>query len=248
MQLITRTWQEAGDYLRESRGILVPIGSTEQHGPTGLLGTDYICAEGIARGVGTATGALVGPPIPIGMALHHMGFPGTISLRPSTLMMLVRDYVLSLAEHGFERFLFVNGHGGNVPTLNAAFYEAYADWSPRVAQGRTPIRCRHVNWWQHGPVLALAQQLFGAGEGRHATASEVAVTQYLLPDTIKAAPLDPQRAPDGPIYGREDYAARFPDGRIGSDPSLASPEAGRRLYETAVEAIVAMYQGFLAEA
>lgn len=248
MQLITRTWQEAEDYLKTSRGILVPIGSTEQHGPNGLLGTDYICAEGIARGVGTANGALVGPPIPIGMALHHMGFPGTISLRPSTLLVLVRDYVLSLAEHGFERILFVNGHGGNVPTLNAAFYEAYAEWTPRVATGAKPLRCRHVNWWQHGPVQALARELFGAGEGRHATASEVAVTQYLLPESIKTAPLDPPRAPDGPIYSREDFRRRFPDGRIGSDPSLASPEAGRLLYQSAVDSIAAMYRDFLAEA
>jgi len=248
VQLITRTWQEAEDYLKTSRGILVPIGSTEQHGPTGLLGTDYICAEGIARGVGEAAGALVGPPIPVGMALHHMNFPGTLSLRPSTLLLVVRDYVLSLAEHGFERILFVNGHGGNVPTLNAAFYEAYADWSPRVAAGRAPVRCKHVNWWQHGPVFELARSLFGIGEGRHATASEVAMTQYLMPETIKKAPLAPQRAPDGPIYSREDYARRFPDGRIGSDPSLASPDAGRQLYERAVAAIAELYRAFLDEA
>jgi len=66
MQLQLQTWQEIEAYLQTSRGIILPIGSTEQHGPNGLIGTDAICAEVIARGVGEAAGALVAPTISVG--------------------------------------------------------------------------------------------------------------------------------------------------------------------------------------
>src|SRR6202008_4017466 len=123
MQLQLQTWQEVEAYRQNSRGIILPIGSTEQHGPIGLIGTDAICAEIIARGVGEKTGALVGPTIGIGMAQHHMAFPGSITLRPSTLVALLRDIVESLAVHGFERFYFINGHGGKRATIPVAFSE-----------------------------------------------------------------------------------------------------------------------------
>jgi creatinine amidohydrolase len=79
MQLQLQTWVEVEAYLRSSRGIILPIGSTEQHGPTGLIGTDAICAEVIARGVGDAARALVAPTIAVGMASIISGQDG---LRP----------------------------------------------------------------------------------------------------------------------------------------------------------------------
>ena len=129
MRLELSTWQEVDAYLGRSQIIMIPIGSTEQHGPTGMLGTDSLTSERIACAVGDQVGALVGPTINIGMAQHHLGFAGTISLRPSTLLAYLVDYVKSLSVHGFTDFYFLNGHGGNVPTLTAAFSELYAQVS-----------------------------------------------------------------------------------------------------------------------
>src|SRR5260370_27504941 len=107
MQLQLQTWQEVEAYLQTSRGIILPIGSTEQHGPTGLMGTDAICAEVIARGVGEAAGALVAPTIAVGMAQHHLGFSGSMTLRPSTLIAVPADTGQSFVRHAFDRLYFL---------------------------------------------------------------------------------------------------------------------------------------------
>jgi creatinine amidohydrolase len=246
MQLQLQTWPEVEAYLQTSRGIILPIGSTEQHGPIGLIGTDAICAEVIARGVGETTGALVAPTIAVGMAQHHLGFAGSMTLRPTTLIAVLKDMVDSLMKHGFERFYFVNGHGGNISTVAAAFSEIYAARSMAAASNAPPIKCRLKNWWQNQETLALAKELYGDAEGSHATPSEVAVTQFAYPNAIKSAPLDPPVAPRGDFADAADYRSKFPDGRIGSNPALATPEAGRRLYDTAVAAISKDYLGWLA--
>ena len=246
MLLQLQTWQEVDTYLQTSRGIILPIGSTEQHGPNGVVGTDAICAEVIAKGVGESAGALVAPTISVGMAQHHLGFAGSMTLRPSTLIAVLKDMVDSLVRHGFERFYFLNGHGGNIATLAAAFSEIYATRSLGTASNTPPIKCRLKNWWANQEVHDLAKELFGDAEGSHATPSEVSITRFAYPDAIKSALLDPPVAPRGDFTDAADYRRKFPDGRIGSNPGLASPEAGRRLYEAAVAAIAKDYRSWVA--
>ncbi|WP_448527914.1 creatininase family protein [Parathermosynechococcus lividus] len=239
------TWPEVADYLTESRGLIVPIGSTEQHGPIGLIGTDAICAEVIAKGVGEATGALVAPTINVGMALHHTAFPGTISLRPSTLLLVLRDYLVSLARSGFQRFFFINGHGGNIATVKAAFAETYAVLAELQIPGADQVRCELANWFMCPSVTQLARELYGDREGSHATPSEVAVTQFVYPEAIKQGVLSAEVNKDHAIYGAVDFRRRYPDGRMGSDPSLATPEHGQQFYQRAVNDLSQRYRQFL---
>lgn len=244
MLLHLSTWQEVETYLTRSTGIIIPIGSTEQHGPTGLIGTDAICAEAIAKGVGESIDALVAPTINVGMALHHMAFPGSMSLRPSTMILVIRDYVSGLAKAGFRKFFFINGHGGNVATLKAAFSETY-DYLSDLGISHS-VECAVSNWYMCGSVYKLAKELYGDQEGAHATPSEVALTQYVYPEAIKSAPLSEPVAKGHRIYGAIDFRNHYPDGRMGSNPALATPEHGKQLYELAVKEISSSYLEFLA--
>jgi len=179
MELALATSQEVEDYLRTQRGCIVPIGSVEQHGPNGLIGTDYLDAEFVAKGVGDAAGCVVAPTLAYGMSQHHLAFAGSATLRPSTLMLVVRDVVASLARHGFEQFFFINGHGGDVTTVTAAFDEIYAKTS--LGADRPAIKCR-MTFWSGGPrATRLADELYGASNDGHATAAEVSYQlAYLL--------------------------------------------------------------------
>jgi creatinine amidohydrolase len=241
-----QTWEEVEAYLQQSRGAIVPIGSTEQHGPNGLIGTDAICAEVIAKGVGEAAGAMVGPTINIGNAQHHLAFAGTIAFRPTTLIAVIGDYVASLARHGFQRFYFINGHGGNIATIGAAFQEIYAAASLRQVDAPA-LRCVLKNWWESSGVQAATRELFGDREGSHATPSEVSVTQWAYPDAIKRRAMGPAPKRVRGFADAEDYRRLFPDGRIASDPTLATPEHGGRLVAAAVKDIAEDYRKFLAQ-
>ncbi len=248
MLLHQSTWTEVETYLGNNTGIIMPIGSTEQHGPIGMIGTDSICAEVIAKGVGEAVDAMVGPTIGVGMSEHHMRFPGSMTLKPSTLVLVIRDYVLSLTAHGFRRFLFVNGHGGNLASMQAAFSEIYGEVRQPDAVNTPDVRCKAINWWQFDPLPAMGREMFGGADGSHASASEVAVAQFADAANIRDGKLDPEVAPRGSFFGADTFRERFPDGRIGSNPALATPEKGRQLYEKSVEAIASKYRAFMAEA
>ena len=236
MQLQMQTWAEVERYLESSTAAIMPIGSTEQHGPNGLIGTDALSAEAIAVAVGAAADIMVAPTIAVGMAQHHMAFKGSMTLRPATMIQVIGDYVDSLAHHGFDRFYFINGHGGNSATIEAAFQEIYTAHSLGSHGSNEPsVRCRLRNWWQGPKMGKLLKKLFGDKDGMHATISEVSVTQYLFPEHIKQ---DPDMGPPPPFRGRwsdaADYRAKFPDGRIGSHPGLATPEAGEQIFTAAI--------------
>ncbi|MEM1436931.1 MAG: creatininase family protein [Pseudomonadota bacterium] len=246
MRLHLSTWQEVEAYLQSSTAILIPIGSTEQHGPTGLIGTDALCPE-IIGGLAEESGLLMAPTFSIGVAQHHMEFPGSMTLRPSTFIATMVDWVDSLAKHGFTHFYWLNGHGGNVATINAGFAEIYASRSLDTGNGRPPVRCKLRNWWEGKETYAKCKALYGKAHGAHATPSEVAVTQYAYPEHIKAAPLEPEIAPNGGFTDAKDYRRCFPDGRIGSNPALATPADGELLATLAAKEVTEDFERFAAE-
>ncbi len=258
MQLEMQTAPFVAAYLARCDGIVVPVGSTEQHGPTGLIGTDHLCAQAIARRFGVAQGVLVAPTIAVGQSHFHLGFAGTLALRPSTLMAVMQDYIGSLAATGFRHIYVLNGHGGNVAPIRSAVAEFYANRSfagtgTGTSTGDVHVRLR--SWWELPGVNALRQELYGAQEGFHATPSEIAITLAAYPDAIAHTELPaPAPAADQLDHGGDnyldaaDYRRRFPDGRVVSHSALGTRADGERLWAAASEDLAADFTRFMTAA
>lgn len=249
MLLQLSTWIEIEDYLSRSKTVLVPIGSIEQHGPNGLLGTDALCPEIIAQRAAEQTEILIAPTFNVGSAQHHLAFPGTISLRPSTMTAAICDWTASLLRHGFERIYWFNGHGGNIAPIQAAFAEIYAERSFLNKKDDMPaLKLKLQSWWLFPEVAELCNQLYPEGNGQHATASEIAVTQFGYPDFIKSERMSPAIAPAfSGIADAEDFRNRYPDGRIGSNPLQANKKDGALIVETAAKMLVQDFRAFSTE-
>jgi creatinine amidohydrolase len=116
-----RRWPEIKAYLEKEDVVLLPVGSTEQHGPHLPVMTDAAEAIAVAVGVGKRAGVLVAPPVWYGWTPHHMAYPGTVTLRPETLTALIEDVCRSLVHHGFKRIVILNGHRiANLPPIEIA--------------------------------------------------------------------------------------------------------------------------------
>jgi creatinine amidohydrolase/Fe(II)-dependent formamide hydrolase-like protein len=214
----------------------------------GFLGTDWLCPEIIAHRAHDQHDLLIAPTFGVGVAQHHLGFPGSLSLRPSTFIAAIEDWVLSLAGHGFDHIYFLNGHGGNVASIEAAFSQIYGRYSfhdSPGAENSCPFRLHLGNWYQYKDVVKLINEFYPIGEGSHATPSEIALTFAAYPDHAKVVELTPQIAPDGPIFDASDYRRRFPDGRVGADSSLARIDHGEALIEAGVANLFADLTAFV---
>lgn len=233
MNLHEKTWPQVEEYLKASKRIIIPVGSTEQHGPTGLIGIDWLTAHEISQEVGKRTNTLVAPPLCIGMALHHMAFPGTISFQPTTYILVLCEIVDSLAKHGFNEFIFVNGHGGNIAPITTAMSQ--------ILNGNQNYKMKLINWWHLSEVTDYEKTAFADKNGFHATCGEISVTMFTHPEAHKSIPSTPLKYDKDsrshwPMSPSQ-FRAHYPDGRMGSDPQLASAEHGEKIFEIAVKSI-----------
>lgn len=228
MRLDLMSWEEVETYLDQRDVAVLPVGSTEQHGPIGLIGTDALCATAVAEAAARRAGAIMLPPVAYTPAPFNMAFPGTISVSEATFSALVSDIIAALAVHGFRRLYVLNGHGANLAPLAALAATA-------------PLELRVRSWWDYPRTNALRTALYGDWEGMHATPSEIAMTQALH-RRIERAPLPAPGALDaafraahaGDRHGPpEAHRAQFPCGRVGSWSELAKPEHGQDLFDVA---------------
>ena len=252
MRLELMTSPAVADYLREKRGIVIPVGATEQHGPDGLIGTDLLCAQVIARRFGEQHGVIVAPTLAYGMSQFHLGFAGTITLRPSTLAAMIADMISSLAATGFKRIYFLNGHGGNVAPVRSGIQEFYAARSMSGAAEPAPVHCRLKSWWELPAADALRKSLYGAQEGYHVTPSEVAMTMAAHPAHIQAFDRPEPVSPGEDVllhagdnyYDAADFRARYQDGRVISHSALAKAADGEKLIAGAAADLAVDFEKF----
>ncbi len=240
MLLENLKYPEVELYLQEKDIILVPVGSVEQHSPYGLIGTDFIAAEHIARQAGEAMDILVAPTLCYGVSPHHMSFPGTVSLSPDTLIALVGDVVSSLVAHGFRKIILINGHGGNIAPIQVALVKLKEQGLPGIFQ--------LTSWYTLPGVSEKCTDLYQDNDGKHATASEVAVTMHNRPQFFTNKLTEPatvkRHSYHWPLSAKK-FRETFPDGRMLSAPWLANATHGRQITEVAVDALVAQLSSML---
>jgi len=213
------------DWQRHTGTVCVlPVGSFEQHGSHLPLATDSLCAENFARMLAEDLHAALLPALPFGTCMEHSGFRGSLSLRPETLMQIVRDVADEVERQQFRVLVLLNGHGGNF-----ALGPVVRDINRRDR----PLKLLLVDWWEHAaPDLILEGR--DRGPDLHAGETETSVLLALHPDLVRPDPPDrPPGAPEAfPLTQRDlnsfGIGHLSPNGVVGY-PSLASAEKGHAL-------------------
>jgi creatinine amidohydrolase len=228
--------------------LLLPIGSVEQHGPHLPIDTDTNAATAVAeRAAARATEppALVLPPIWWGLSPYWLPFPGTLSLRPETILALISDLGASVARHGFRRMIVLNGHGGNAGIVGVAA-TALADHG---------IRAAGLTYWDLLPAEVREWSAHDAGSIGHAGEVETSIQLYLQPDLVAPTLPEPTLCADvaamtrapfaGAAYAPPDPAREAPHGIYGYAPG-GRRELGEQVIEMAAERLAAYIRHFAA--
>lgn len=239
------TWPEVKEALPEVKLAIIPVGSTEQHGPHATFQMDTAGSREFARLLGERLypNALVAPAVPVGVSSHHMHFPGTITLQPETLITVLMDVVKSLRAHGIKRFFFCNGHGGNSPVLTIVANKVKHDLGCPAAWATLPYNAVNDIWKEN-----VKSEISG-----HSCEGEVSVMMHLWPDAIRKEALTPGKIAEAARGKWEQWPwvseAHFFDettenGCLG-DATKASPELGKALVETGLDRAAAYLRAFM---
>jgi creatinine amidohydrolase len=162
--------------LERTQTIIIPTGSTEQHGPHGPLLTDAIVPTEVGRRVAERIGALVGPAINYSLSYPHVGFTGVVHIRVATFMSLIEDLCASYGSIGFKRIVFLNGHYDNTYAIAYACSEA----QKRMPDG---VQAYPINYWD-GMNADEASEFFGPESGLHANRGEISAVMAINPALV----------------------------------------------------------------
>jgi len=186
--LTDMTWPEVKTRLPRVRLAILPTGSMEQHGPHLTFETDIAIATALARRLALQhyPHVVVAPPLLVGMSNHHMNFPGTITWRYDTFMACLEDTILALSEHGIQRFLILNGHGGNRAAISVLASQLRYEDDLMVAG---------CTWFE---LVREACHKFIPKRRVHADEIEAAMGLYLAPRVVRTTALTKGRAHPDP--------------------------------------------------
>ena len=231
--------------------LLLPIGAIEQHGPHLPIDTDISAATAVCERAAIRLAAsddppaLVLPPIWWGLSPYWIGFAGTLTLRPETILALISDLGASVAQHGFRRLVIVNGHGGNEGIIAVAATQL-------ASHG---LRAAALSYWALiGEELRQWSRHDGGGIG-HAGEVETSIARFLQPDLVADPPPAAQCADlaamaskpfAGIGYAPPDPAREAPNGVYGHAPA-GRAELGERIIERAGEGLAEFVRDFAGE-
>jgi len=238
MRLADATWTDVRD--ADVDVAFVPVGSTEQHGPHAPLGTDTLDAVAVAEagaaayetaqtGDETVTEVVVTPPIPVGVAEEHRAFDGTMWVSPDTFRAYVREAAESLPNHGIDRVVFVNGHGGNV--------EALAEVARRFSRDDAHDGYAVAFTW----FDAVGEH---AGDMGHAGPLETALLRATNPGLVREERIEAASEGAADRWGEwvsgvnlAHDSDEFTDNGVVGDPAAGDAERGEALLDLASDAL-----------
>ncbi|QLG63543.1 creatininase family protein [Halorarum salinum] len=229
MKLTEATWTDVREAAPDAA--LLPVGSTEQHGPHAPLGTDTLNAIAVAEAAAdlAGEGVAVAPPVHVGVAEEHRAFDGTLWVSPDTFRAYVRETVESLAHHGVDRVVLVNGHGGNV--------EALAEVARRVSRDAgTTAYVVAFTWFE-----AVGEH---SSEMGHGGKLETALLRRVAPNLVREDRVAEARAGGSDRWGEwvrgvnlAHDSDEFTGNGVVGDPGAGDDELGGELLDRAGDAL-----------
>jgi len=233
------TWEEMNEAVKMNKVVILPTGSTEQHGPHLPLDVDAFLTESICLNVGrrAADKVMVLPTVSYGLNMHHIDFPGTIHIEPEVFISFCLNITKSVAYHGFNKILIVNGHGSNAPLV---------DIVARKTVLATDSICSAVNYFALG--VDAFNQVKETDVMAHADEFETSLYLYLAPDRVKmekavagsdvaGVHLSSDSTPNFPVRFN-DYWGRWTKTGVHGDPGKATKEKGKLIFEAVVKELV----------
>jgi creatinine amidohydrolase/Fe(II)-dependent formamide hydrolase-like protein len=237
-RLAELTWPEAKKCFKEVDIALLPVGSTEQHGPHLPLDTDSFDAEYLALKVAEGCSdpkPLVFPAIPYGVSYHHEDFSGTLSISPDTLSRFVYEIGMSAARHGVRKLVIINGHGGNSPALHFA--------GQMINRDARIFTCVDTGETSDPDIKAIAETPNDVHAGEIETSTALAVRPELVRlravksfvPRFSSRYLDFTSKRSVGWYAR---IAKISEKGVLGDPTKASSEKGRKMWDIMIRRLV----------
>ncbi|WP_369019219.1 creatininase family protein [Thermatribacter velox] len=212
--------------------VILAVGSAENHGFHLPFGTDTLVAQALAMEVAKRVeGVLVLPPVPYGVSFHYQDFPFTLTLRPETLIEVLKDVLTSTIEQGINRIIIINGHDGNIAPLEVASRTIKVKYPDAV------IAVLDAWWVKAGELLPKDTFEVWGGLG-HAGEGESSIMLFLYPQFCRmenARGVVPE-LPEGPDI-KWKFNELTPYGATG-DPTKATAEKGQKMFEVLVDYVV----------
>ncbi|MBX3097660.1 MAG: creatininase family protein [Fimbriimonadaceae bacterium] len=232
MRLAHLTWTDIAA-LSTDTPVLIPTGAVEQHGAHMPLATDTILVTAVAEAVEArlTDRVILTPTVWLGASLHHLPFPGTLSASFDAYHLALNNIIVSLADHGFHRFMVVNGHGGNADSNRIVLRE--------LKHQRPELTLAYQGYYDLWPAELCAEVMEGPDRQiQHACEAETSLMLHVQPDLVKMdrARDDGLRPESGFAGGIWAFNEITEAGSLGY-ATLATAEKGKRLFEAAVEGV-----------
>jgi creatinine amidohydrolase len=233
------TWPEMNEAIAAQKLVVLPTGSTEQHGRHLPLDVDFFLCESVCLEVGrrAAERVLVLPPIAYGFNLHHIDFPGTIHIEPETFIAFCLNITKSVAYHGFQKILLVNGHGSNAPLVDLVARKTVLETrSLCFATGYYHFLLEAFAAIRETPVMAHADE-FETSLYLHLAPERVQMDRAVEDNDRMGKFVSSDSTSNYPVRFN-DYWGRWTQTGVHGDPTKATADKGKILFEAAVSGLV----------